>query len=113
MSNAGIRTRWVEHDSGGYWDYCDFPLKDLTVEQAEAWPMPDPNDFDYAAVGRRSEELAQFALVAGGAGSGDAAGAAGGSSGAGAANTPAAGRRPFEGPSSAPSSDWQHRDRRR
>gem|GEM_PF-3110892 len=20
----GIRTRWVEHQSGGYWDYCDF-----------------------------------------------------------------------------------------
>jgi uroporphyrinogen decarboxylase len=67
----GIRTRWVEHDSGGYWDYCDFPLKDATVEQAAAWPMPDPDAFDYAAVARRCRELADFALVAGGAGTGD------------------------------------------
>ena len=24
----GIHRRWVEHDSGGYWDYTDFPLKE-------------------------------------------------------------------------------------
>ena len=31
----GIRTRWVEHDSGGYWDYCDFPLRDADDEAVE------------------------------------------------------------------------------
>ncbi len=67
----GVRTRWVEHDSGGYWDYCDFPLKDLTVEQAKAWPMPDPNDYDYEAVSRRCEALADFALVVGNSGMND------------------------------------------
>ena len=29
----GIHTRWIEHESGGYWDFCDFPLKDATLEQ--------------------------------------------------------------------------------
>lgn len=23
----GIRKRWIEHETGGYWDFCDFPLK--------------------------------------------------------------------------------------
>jgi uroporphyrinogen decarboxylase len=43
----GYRTRWIEHESGGYWDYCDFPLCDATLEEVEAWPMPSPDDFDY------------------------------------------------------------------
>jgi hypothetical protein len=43
----GIRRTWVENKSGGYWDYCDFPLQNATVEEIEAWPMPNPDDFDY------------------------------------------------------------------
>lgn len=67
----GARKRWIEHENGGYWDFCDFPLRDATVEQAETWPLPDPDDHDYEAVARRCDELADFALVAGGAGMGD------------------------------------------
>ena len=29
----GIHRRWIEHESGGYWDYCDFPLRNATLEQ--------------------------------------------------------------------------------
>jgi len=43
----GIHRRWIEHESGGYWDYCDFPLRQATLEEVEAWPMPAPDDFDY------------------------------------------------------------------
>lgn len=39
----GIRTRWIEHGSGGYWDFCDFPLKDADEEQVAVWPMPSPD----------------------------------------------------------------------
>ena len=56
----GIRTRYIEHESGGYWDYCDFPLKDATLEEVEAWPMPSPDDYAYAHVAdscRRQEEF--------------------------------------------------------
>lgn len=46
----GYRTRWIEHDSGGYWDFCDFPLRDADEEEVARWPLPSPDDYDYAAV---------------------------------------------------------------
>ena len=64
----GIHTRWVEHESGGYWDYCDFPLRDATVDEVEAWPMPSPDDYDYGAVARQCEVYADYAIVTGHAG---------------------------------------------
>ena len=46
----GIRTRWIEHDSGGYWDFCDFPLQEATLDEIDAWPMPSPDDYNYAHI---------------------------------------------------------------
>ena len=46
----GVRTRYVEHETGGYWDFCDFPLREAGEEQVAAWPMPSPDDFDYDVV---------------------------------------------------------------
>lgn len=66
----GVRTRYVEHESGGYWDFCDFPLPDATVEDALAWPMPSPDDFDYAAVPDACQRLNHYCLSAGSAGLG-------------------------------------------
>ena len=43
----GIRTKWMEHSSGGYWDFCDFPLINADEEQIAALPMQSPNDFNY------------------------------------------------------------------
>lgn len=45
----GCVMRWVEHGTGGYWDFCDFPLKDATDEMFDNFPVPDPDDFDYDA----------------------------------------------------------------
>ena len=67
----GIRTRWVEHDTGGYWDFCDFSLQEATLEEIEAWPMPSPDDFDYARIAERCQEMKQYCVVAGNAGFGD------------------------------------------
>ncbi|MBN1642662.1 MAG: hypothetical protein JXA09_15615 [Anaerolineae bacterium] len=67
----GIHRRWIEHDTGGYWDYCDFPLRDASLAQVEAWPMPSPDDFDYASVVERCRAYAPYCIVAGGAGLGD------------------------------------------
>ena len=64
----GVRTRWVEHESGGYWDYCDFPLRDATLEQVEAWPMPSPDDYDYDRAVDLCRQYADYAIVTGGAG---------------------------------------------
>ena len=32
VSDWGIHTRWIEHPSGGYWDFCDFPLRNATAK---------------------------------------------------------------------------------
>jgi len=67
----GIHTRWIENESGGYWDYCDFPLRDVTLQQAKEWPMPDPDDFDYNAVKQQCKEFEDYCIVYGNAGEGD------------------------------------------
>jgi uroporphyrinogen decarboxylase len=67
-SEWGIRTRWVEHDTGGYWDYCDFLLKDATLEKVAAWPMPSPDDYDYSGVQSFCERFSRYCVLAGNAG---------------------------------------------
>lgn len=69
----GRRTRWIEHGSGGYWDYCDFPLRDADADAIRAWPVPSPDDYDYGGFAdevarRRAEEVA---VVYGNPGLGD------------------------------------------
>jgi hypothetical protein len=71
VDNWGIHRRWVEHESGGYWDYCDFPLQNATVEQVAAWPMPSPDDFDYSQVADLCRANSAYAVSVGGAGEGD------------------------------------------
>jgi len=67
----GIRTRWVEHDTGGYWDYCDFPLKDADEERVARWPMPSPDDFDYGAGLAQCAQMRDYCLIIGNPGAGD------------------------------------------
>lgn len=67
----GIRTRWIEHGSGGYWDYCDFPLRDADEAAVAVWPMPSPDDYDYSHIEERCKQHEGYALHAGGAGTGD------------------------------------------
>lgn len=67
----GIHTRWIEHESGGYWDYCDFPLENATLEEIEAWPMPSPDDFDYSHIAEHCERNKEYCIYAGDAGLGD------------------------------------------
>lgn len=67
----GIRRRWIEHETGGYWDYCDFPLKDATLEEVRRWPMPSPDDYDYNAVLDMCDKYEQYAIWIGGPGLAD------------------------------------------
>ena len=67
----GIHRRWIEHESGGYWDYTDFPLKQATLELVEKWPMPSADDFDYSGVRPFCERFQDYCVVAGSAGVGD------------------------------------------
>ena len=67
----GIHRRWIAHDTGGYWDYCDWPLREATLEKVERWPLPSPDDYDYARVADACERYREYCIVAGGAGLGD------------------------------------------
>ena len=62
----GSIMRWIENQSGGYWDFCDFPLKDADDEQFERFPVPDPDDFDYQAAFEQCRQNQQmYALYIG------------------------------------------------
>jgi uroporphyrinogen decarboxylase len=64
----GIRTKLIEHESGSYWDFCDFPLKEATLEEIEKWPLPSPDDFDYSSLVCNCKKYQEYAIYAGGAG---------------------------------------------
>lgn len=50
VDNWGIHRQWIEHSSGGYWDYCDFPLEQADEETVARWPLPDPDKHDFSGV---------------------------------------------------------------
>jgi uroporphyrinogen decarboxylase len=63
VDNWGIHRRWIEHESGGYWDYCDFPLREADVETIANWVMPNPDAFDYSNVAAECRRNAEFAIT--------------------------------------------------
>ena len=71
VDDWGIHRRWVEHATGGYWDYCDFPLREADEETVAQWPMPSPDDFDYASVPAQCEPFQDYAIFVGGGGQAD------------------------------------------
>ena len=70
VDDWGIHRRWVEHETGGYWDYCDFPLRDADEQAVADWPMPRPDDHDTSTVRQTCERYRQYALHVGHAGLG-------------------------------------------
>ncbi len=70
VSDWGIHTRWVEHETGGYWDFCDFPLLNANEEIVANWPMPSPDDYDYSGILDACKNYEEYAIN-GAAGYGD------------------------------------------
>ncbi len=64
----GCYMRRVEHASGHYWDFCDFPLADADAEAFASFPVPDPARFDYDGVAEQLRRHAEYAVYIGGAG---------------------------------------------
>ncbi|MBI3945862.1 MAG: hypothetical protein HY321_08075 [Armatimonadetes bacterium] len=62
VSNWGVHRRYVRHESGGYWDYCDFPLKDADEETIANWPMPSPDHYDFSGVAEACERYRPYAI---------------------------------------------------
>jgi hypothetical protein len=71
VDDWGIQRRWIEHPSGGYWDYCGFPLRDADEDTVARWPMPSPDDYDYTAVKEQCRRFGPYACHAGNPGIGD------------------------------------------
>jgi len=71
VDDWGIHRRWIEHPTGGYWDYCDFPLAEAGAEAVAKWPMPSPDDYDYAAIPALCASFKGYALFLGGPGQAD------------------------------------------
>ena len=61
----GFRTRWVPHDTGGYWEYCDFPLAEGDTETALHWNFPNPDHFDYDSLEGQCKKYEDYGLVLG------------------------------------------------
>ncbi len=71
VDDWGNHRRWIEHETGGYWDYCDFPLREADEATVAAWPMPSPDDYDYSRVREACARFGAYACHAGGAGLAD------------------------------------------
>ena len=61
----GWVTRYIENDSGGYWDYCDFPLSNAGEEEVAKWPFPNADDYDYDALLDEAKKNKDYALYIG------------------------------------------------
>jgi len=64
----GFLTRWVKNESGGYWDFCDYPLTNADEETIANFPVPNPDDFDYSGIGVQLEQYKDYAIYIGNAG---------------------------------------------
>lgn len=61
VDNWGIHRRWIEHETGGYWDYCDFPLREANEETVANWPMPCPQNYDYSLIPESCKKNREYA----------------------------------------------------
>ena len=68
VDDWGIHCRWIEHATGGYWDFCDFPLQDADEATILNWPMPSPDDYDYASVYKHCRDFRGYFVATGHAG---------------------------------------------
>lgn len=67
----GCYMKWIEHETGGYWDFCDFPLMDADDEVIATYPVPNPDDFNYDSVLDQISHYRDYGIYIGGAGTPD------------------------------------------
>lgn len=68
---TGVISRWVENESGGYWDFCDFPLQDADEETIANWHVPSPDEFSFDFIGDALRQHKDYAVYIGSAGTAD------------------------------------------
>jgi uroporphyrinogen decarboxylase len=67
----GIHRRWIEHGTGGYWDFCDFPLLGAGDDAIANWPVPSADHHDYSSIPGECSRHEDYCLFAGSSGAGD------------------------------------------
>ncbi len=68
VSDWGIHMRRIVTAEGEMWDYCTWPLRNATLDEIEAWPMPYPDDHDYAGVVAQCQAVKDFCICGGSCG---------------------------------------------
>ena len=61
----GFNMRWVTHESGGYWDFCDYPLQDADDEFIANFPLPSPDDFSVEHLKEELKTISDKAIYVG------------------------------------------------
>ena len=67
----GFYTRWVENESGGYNDFCHFPLQGADSETIARFPVPSADDYDYDTAVAQLRYFSDYGLYVGSAGIAD------------------------------------------
>lgn len=68
INEWGANMRWVEHETGGYWDFCNWPLAEATLEECRSFPLPSPDDYDYDDALARARRYGDYYVTVGDAG---------------------------------------------
>lgn len=71
VDEFGRHRRWVQHDWGGYWDYCSWPLQYADEEMVANWKLPSADDYDYSEITRLAGLYKDYCVVVGHPGVGD------------------------------------------
>ncbi|HLP17726.1 MAG TPA: uroporphyrinogen decarboxylase family protein [Bacteroidota bacterium] len=71
VDDFGRHRRWVQHEWGGYWDYCSWPLQYADEETIAHWKLPSADDYDYSEIARLSKHYGKYCVVVGHPGVGD------------------------------------------
>jgi len=62
----GVTRRRVEHETGAYFDVCEWPLKDATTRaEIESYPSPSPDWFDYESCREQAVRYDDYAISGG------------------------------------------------
>lgn len=67
----GFNMRWVANSSGGYWDFCDFPLQGADEETIAGFHVPSLEDFSVEGLREELKPFADRAVYIGSAGMAD------------------------------------------
>lgn len=70
-SQYGFYTRWVGNESGGYQDFCNFPLRDADEETIRAFPVPNPDHYDYETAVAQLKSFRDYGVYIGNPGIAD------------------------------------------